>query len=52
MINKIVNIVRQSGTVIVGILITGFLLDEIGSKGRLGKTAQDVAKKVTRGFGQ
>jgi len=52
MVNKAIALIKASGATIVGIVIAGFILDELGTKGRLGKTAQEVAKKVTRGFGQ
>lgn len=37
-------------SVIVGALLTGFVLDELG-QGRLGSLPKTIAKKVTRGFG-
>lgn len=37
---------------IVGaILVTGFILDEVGNKGRLGALGQSLAKKITGGYG-
>lgn len=34
----------------VAIILTGFVLDEMGS-GAWGASAQSIAKKVTRGYG-
>jgi hypothetical protein len=38
--------------VVVGaILVTGFILDEVGNKNRLGNLGQVLAKKITSGYG-
>lgn len=42
---------RQTGFLVVGIFLAGFILDEVGNKKRLGNLAQSVAKKITRGYG-
>lgn len=36
--------------VVVGAILTGFILDELG-QGRLGSVPKALAQKVTRGFG-
>lgn len=36
--------------VVIGAVLTGFILDELG-QGRLGSLPKALAQKVTRGFG-
>lgn len=44
------NIGKQIFSVVIGALLTGFILDELG-QGRLGTLPKALAQKVTRGFG-
>lgn len=39
------------GGVVLGGLLLGLILDEVGNKGRLGSLAKGIAQKSTRGFG-
>lgn len=45
-------LIKKSSTVVIGIFLAGLLLDEVGTNGRLGSTLQELANKITRGFGQ
>lgn len=49
---KLLKILADSTPVIIGIIVTGILLDEVGTNGRLGKSLQVIANKITRGYGQ
>lgn len=37
--------------IVSAIVVTGFVLDELGNKGRLGELGRKFAQKVTKGYG-
>lgn len=42
--------VKTFGVIVLAIIVTGLILDELG-KGRFGGAARSLARKVTSGYG-
>lgn len=50
LLNYATKIVAGSSKVVIGVFIAGFILEQVGTKGRFGTTAKKIADSISSGY--